>query len=175
VGLLYVGQSSIGKSECVLDLVERGHRLVADDAVRLGNSIVGRSNSVIKSHMEIRGLGIIDVRSMFGVKSVRRVKKIEMVVELRNWNQAESYERTGLDHLYDEIMGVQIPRVVIPVSPGKNITVISEVIAMNKLMKSEGVDSAKLLDEALRAEIERKMKGEATHELFQGEIWDFYE
>lgn len=177
VGMLYVGASNIGKSECVLDLVERGHRLVADDVVklvRIGNSIIGRSNSIINHHMEIRGVGIIDIRSMFGVKAVRKVKKVEIIVELQYWRGDVLYDRTGLDTQMDEVLGVQIPRVVIPVSPGKNITVISEVIAMNQLMKMDGVDAASRFNQALLDAIQKKASGTDMDSIF-GYNWDFYE
>lgn len=178
VGMLYVGTSNIGKSECVLDLVERGHRLVADDVVklvRIGNSIIGRSNSIINHHMEIRGVGIIDIRSMFGIKAVRKVKKVEIIVELQYWRGDVLYDRTGLDTQLDEVLGVQIPRVVIPVSPGKNITVISEVIAMNQLMKMDGIDAASRFNQGLLDAISRKASGEDTESLFGANQWDFYE
>lgn len=145
VGMLYLGSSNIGKSECVLDLVERGHRLVADDMVKLvkiGDSIIGKSNHIISHHMEIRGVGIIDIKSMFGIHAVRKTKKVEMVIELQYWNKDSDYDRTGLVDQSVDIMGVKVPKVVIPVSPGKNITVISEVVAMNALMKFNGQDTA---------------------------------
>ena len=145
VGMLYVGSSNIGKSECVLDLVERGHRLVADDSVRIrriGDSIIGACNHIAEHHMEIRGIGVIDIPRLFGIHAVRRVKKVEIVVELQLWSPDVEYDRTGLDTQYVDVMGVNVPRVVIPVSPGKNITVISEVIAMNALMKMSGVNLA---------------------------------
>ena len=145
VGMLFVGPSNIGKSECVLDLVERGHRLVADDMVkltRLGNTIVGRSNHVIEHHMEVRGIGIIDIRTLFGIHAVRKVKKVEVVVELQHWQKDVDYQRTGLEKEHVELMGIPVNKVTIPVSPGKNITVIAEVIAMDVLMKLNGIDTA---------------------------------
>jgi HPr kinase/phosphorylase len=170
VGMLYLGESNVGKSECVLDLVERGHRLVADDVVQLshiGNSIIGRSNSLIRHHMEIRGIGIIDVRSMFGIHAVRKVKKVEVIVELQPWQQNTSYDRTGLSSTINAIMGVNIPRVLIPVSPGKNLTVISEVIAMNTLMKMNGFDTANAFNESLLKAIELKTQGRRTDDAFE--------
>lgn len=180
VGMLYVGASNIGKSECVLDLVERGHRLVADDVVklvRIGNSIIGRSNNIINHHMEIRGVGIIDIRSMFGIHAVRKVKKVEIIVELQYWRGDVLYDRTGLDEQTEELMGIKIPRVVIPVSPGKNITVISEVIAMNTLMKMDGIDAASEFNKALLQAIAQKSTGGHQESLFDGDMsnWDFYE
>ncbi len=180
VGMLYLGESNVGKSECVLDLVERGHRLVADDVVQLshiGNSIIGRSNSLIRHHMEIRGIGIIDVRSMFGIHAVRKVKKVEVIVELQPWQQNTSYDRTGLSSTINAIMGVNIPRVLIPVSPGKNLTVISEVIAMNTLMKMNGFDTANAFNESLLKAIELKTQGRRTDDAFEEDPlnWDSYE
>jgi HPr kinase/phosphorylase len=159
VGMLYVGDSNIGKSECVLDLVERGHRFVADDMVRLskkGNSIVGRSNHVINHHMEIRGIGIIDIKTMFGIHAVRKIKKVEIVVQLQHWQKDVKYERMGLDQTHIDIMGVSTPRVVIPITPGKNLTVISEVVAMNALMKMNGIDTAAEFNKNLIQIISRK-------------------
>jgi HPr kinase/phosphorylase len=180
VGMLYVGASNIGKSECVLDLVERGHRLVADDSVklvRLGNSIVGHCDSIINHHMEIRGVGIIDVRAMFGIHAVRKVKKVEIIVELQYYQENVTYDRTGLASQYEDIMGVKIPSVVIPVLPGKNITVISEVIAMNALMKQAGVDTAAEFNQALMKAIEEKMaRGKEEDNIFwYRQISGFYE
>ncbi len=155
VGLLFVGQSGIGKSECVLDLVERGHRLVADDVVlvrqRAGDVLIGRAIEHQQFHMEIRGIGIIDVRALFGIRSVRQQKRIEVVVQLEHWSDEATYDRTGLVQDTTQILGVEIPRVVIPLNPGKNITVISEVVAMQHLLRYAGVDSAKLFEQNLKA------------------------
>ena len=154
IGLLYTGRSGVGKSECVLDLVERGHRLVADDVVyltRRGNDVIGTGNQLLGQHMEIRGVGIIDVASLFGIRAIRHSKRIEMIVDLRLWKEGESYERTGLNSYSCNLMGVDVPRTIIPVSPGKNITVISEVVAMNTLLKMHGKDTAKDFNERLIA------------------------
>lgn len=153
VGLLFVGRSGIGKSECVLDLVERGHRLVADDLVvvtRRGNDVlIGRGHERQQHHMEIRGVGIIDVRALFGIRSIRLQKRIEVVVQLVDWDGGAQYDRTGLTTEETEMLGVSIPRVVIPLNTGKNITVISEVVAMNHLLKYTGVNSARLFNDRL--------------------------
>jgi len=155
VGLLFIGKSGIGKSECVLDLVERGHRLVADDLVmasRRGNDIlIGKGHDLQRHHMEIRGIGIIDIRTLFGVRATRQQKRIEVVVQLEEWDDAQSYDRTGLDRGEAEILGVRLPKVTVPLNPGKNITVISEVVAMNHLLRFTGTDSA--------AEFDRRLKG----------------
>jgi HPr kinase/phosphorylase len=153
VGLLFVGRSGIGKSECVLDLVERGHRLVADDAVivsRRGNDVlIGRGHELQQHHMEIRGIGIVDIRALFGIRSIRQQKRIEVVVQLVDWDDRTQYDRTGLETEEVEMLGVQVPKVLIPLNAGKNITVISEVIAMNHLLKYSGVHSAQLFNQRL--------------------------
>jgi HPr kinase/phosphorylase len=154
VGLMFVGRSGIGKSECVLDLVERGHRLVADDAVvitRRGNDVlIGRGHELQRHHMEIRGIGIIDIKALFGIRSIRQQKRVEVVVQLVDWNDDSYYDRTGLETEETEILGVQLPRVVVPLNAGKNITVISEVVAMNHLLKYSGVHSARLFNASLQ-------------------------
>lgn len=168
VGMLYVGESGVGKSECVLDLVERGHRLVADDIVNLtrkGRSIIGKGNKILGHHMEIRGIGIVDVGKLFGIRAIRNTKKVEVVVELQKWKEGETYDRTGLDPLNTEMIGTPIPKVVIPISPGKNITVISEVIAMNMLLKMNGVDAAKLFNEKLIETMKEKSRQEGLKRL----------
>ncbi len=152
VGILYTGKSGVGKSECAMDLVERGHRLVADDTVNLirqDNSIIGKGNQSLGHHMEIRGVGIVEVGLLFGIRAIRDRKKVEIIVELQHWEDGASYDRTGLDELTTDVMGVKIPKKIIPISPGKNITVISEVIAMNVLLKMNGVDVAKLFNDKL--------------------------
>ena len=166
VGLLFVGRSGIGKSECVLDLVERGHRLVADDVVqvtRRGTDIlIGRGHELAGHHMEIRGIGLIDVQALFGVRAVRQQKRIEVVVQLEDWETArDDTERTGLAHQTTEVLGVHIPKVVVPLNPGKNITVVSEVVAMMHLLRYAGVDVAAAFNERLikRMKEKRGLKG----------------
>lgn len=135
VGILILGSSGIGKSECALDLVERGHRLVADDLVymkRLANRIVmGSRSEIIKHHMEIRGLGIINIESLFGVGAIRDKKRIELVVRLEEWDNKKEYDRLGLAPATHKIFDVELPTFVIPVRPGRNLAVIIEVAAMN--------------------------------------------
>ena len=146
VGLLFIGSSGIGKSECVLDLVERGHRLGADEGVtstRRGTDVLlGRGLEEQQHHMEIRGIGIIDVRALFGIHATRQQKRIEVVVQLEEWSDTAHYDRTGLDQDHTSILEIDLPHVVIPLNPGKNITVIAEVIAMRHLLRYSGVDSA---------------------------------
>jgi len=154
VGLLFVGRSGIGKSECVLDLVERGHRLVADDVVQITRQghdvLIGRSPELGRHHMEIRGIGILDIRALFGIRAIRQQKRIEVVVQLVDWTDRAAYDRTGLDAAHTVILEVPIRRVTVPLNPGKNITVISEVVAMSHLLRYAGVDSAAAFDARLR-------------------------
>ncbi len=157
VGLLFMGESGVGKSECVLDLVERGHRLVADDLVMVtrpgANLLIGKGHELQRHHMEIRGIGIIDIPALFGVRAIRQQKRIEVVVQLEFWDPERAYSRTGLEEDEKEILEVSIPRVTVPLNPGKNITVISEVVAMNHLLKYSGVNSAESFDQALRRQM----------------------
>ncbi|MDA0329550.1 MAG: HPr(Ser) kinase/phosphatase [Gemmatimonadetes bacterium] len=159
VGLLFMGVSGVGKSECVLDLVERGHRLVADDLVlvtRQGNDVlIGRGHELQAHHMEIRGVGIIDISALFGVRAIRQQKRIEVIVNLELWSQDRTYSRTGLEEDFADVLGVAVPRVTVPLNPGKNITVISEVVAMNHLLKFTGVHSAAAFDKRLRQYLEQ--------------------
>jgi HPr kinase/phosphorylase len=153
VGLLFTGRSGVGKSECVLDLVERGHRLVADDVVHISQRgtdvLIGRANELSYRYMEIRGVGLVDVSALFGIRAVRQQKRIEVVVELTDWREARDVDRTGLDGKTTEILGVELPKVIVPLNPGKNITVISEVVAMNHLMRYSGIDAAQVFDRRL--------------------------
>ncbi len=154
VGLLFIGRSGIGKSECVLDLVERGHRLVADDVVHIclrgAGILIGQAHELAHRYMEIRGIGLVDVMALFGVRSVRQQKRIEVVVELQDWESAQQdVERTGLDGRTTTILGVQLPLVTIPLNPGKNLTVICEVVAMNHLLRYSGVDAARQFNDRL--------------------------
>jgi len=160
VGLLFTGASGIGKSECVLDLVERGHRLVADDLVivrRKGAGILlGEGHPLQRHFMEIRGIGLIDVRSIFGIRAVRQQKRIEVVVVLQEWKEGMVVDRTGLDAQTTEILGVEVPQITVPLNPGKNLTVIAEVIAMNHLMRYSGEDPARRFNERLTAHLAEK-------------------
>jgi HPr kinase/phosphorylase len=162
IGLLLTGRSGIGKSEIALDLVERGHRLVADDVVmitRKGEGILmGAGTDLVKHFMEIRGLGLIDVRSMFGIRAIRFQKRVEIVVELMDWQSGSEYTRTGLDDEQIEILDVKLTSVKLPIFPGKNVTVICEVIALNYLLKHYGYDSAKEFAKRLESVISEKSK-----------------
>ena len=178
VGILIVGKSGIGKSEVALDLVERGHRLVADDVVMItkkGSVLMASATTMSKHFMEIRGLGIVDVMSMFGIRSVRYQKRLEIVTELSLWDDAREINRTGLDHDQVSILDNEIPYIQLPITPGKNITVIAEVIAMNHLLKHYGYDAAEAFQERIKSSIAEKTKGmnpsmKRAIEYFEGDI-----
>jgi HPr kinase/phosphorylase len=158
VGLLFTGRSGIGKSEIALDLVERGHRLVADDRVQVTRKgedvIIGRGHEHLHHFMEIRGIGIVNVQNLFGIRSIRVQKRIEVEVNLKDWDSKDDWEREGLQDRYTDILGVEIPQVIVPLFPGKNITVIAEVIAMNHMLKVYGVNAAEHFNKLLIDQIE---------------------
>jgi HPr kinase/phosphorylase len=166
--VLFMGKSGIGKSECVLDLVERGHRLVADDLVfvrkRGSEVLIGRGHELQKHYMEIRGVGLVDIPAIFGIRAVRQQKRIEVVVQLVEWQQGAEADRTGLDGETIDILGVATPRITILLNPGKNITVVAEVIAMHHLLKWSGIDPAERFNAALikqmrdKTEIQRYLR-----------------
>ena len=160
VGLLYTGKSGIGKSEVALDLVERGHRLVADDVCKITRTvpdvIIGTGSELLGHHMEIRGVGIIDIEKLFGIRAIRMQKRIEVEVNLTLWSETDDYERLGVEDRRTTILGVQIPFVRVPISPGKNITVISEVIAMNHMLTVYGGSSALEFTKKLSQKISRQ-------------------
>jgi HPr kinase/phosphorylase len=146
VGVLILGKSGVGKSECALELLERGHRLVADDVVEIrsvGGMLIGRSAKLIQHHMEIRGLGIINIKDLFGARAICPQKQIELVVNLEEWQKDKEYDRLGLDESAMDILGISIPKLIIPVRPGRNIAVIVEVAAMNYRLKESGKFSAR--------------------------------
>lgn len=153
VGVLLIGKSGIGKSECALDLVIRGHRLVADDVVyikkKMPAALVGQAAETIQYHMEIRGLGIINIKDLFGVSSIREKKIIDMVLELVDWNPSQEYDRLGIDEQLHNVLGIDLPHLIIPVRPGRNLTSIIEVAARNYLLKGMGYHSAKEFHEKL--------------------------
>ena len=178
IGILIAGQSGIGKSEVALDLVERGHRLVADDVIMLtkkSNVLMASSTEISKHFMEIRGLGIVDVMSMFGIRSIRYQKRLEVVIELTLWDETRDVERTGLNNDSVKIMDLDIPLIHLPITPGKNITVIAEVIAMNYLLKHYGYNAAEAFQERIKSNIAKKMQGVDTTpkraiEYFEGDV-----
>jgi HPr kinase/phosphorylase len=172
VGVLVSGRSGIGKSEIALDLVERGHRLVADDVVMLTRKgegiLMGAGTDLVKHFMEIRGLGLLDVRSMFGIRAIRFQKRVEVVVELEEWKPDHDYTRTGLDDQTLAILEVEIPLVKLPIFPGKNVTVITEVIALNYLLKHYGYDAAKEFAKRLEGMIgQKKRQGDRAINYFE--------
>ncbi|BCR05485.1 HPr kinase/phosphorylase [Desulfuromonas versatilis] len=146
VGVLLLGKSGIGKSECALDLVLKGHRLVADDVVKvrmkLPAVLFGEGSDLLHYHMEIRGLGIINIKHLFGVAAIRERKKIDLAIELVEWQEGVEYDRLGLEDLSYSLLGIEIPLLRIPVRPGRNITTIVEVAARNQLLKEMGYHSA---------------------------------
>jgi HPr kinase/phosphorylase len=152
VGALLLGKSGVGKSECALELVERGHRLVADDIVeiRLEHRVpMGRSNQVLHHHMEIRGLGIIDIKAIFGVGAVRNSKRISLVVTLEHWKKEGEYERLGLEDRVYDLLGVKVPHLVIPVRPGRNIPILVETAALSQRLNHMGAHPAKEFNKKL--------------------------
>lgn len=170
VGVLLVGKSGIGKSECALDLVLRGHRLVADDIVNIRkrppSSLLGTGSEIIKYHMEIRGLGIINIRDLFGISAVREKKAIEMVVELMDWDPEVEYDRLGIEERRYPILDVRLPLVQLPVRPGRNLSAIIEVAVRNHLLKIGGHHSAQRFQEKLNEHIML----DAEHKSMWGQI-----
>lgn len=167
VGVLLLGKSGIGKSEAALELVMRGHRLVADDLVevrRHGETLVGWVSELIKHHMEVRGIGIINIKDMFGVAAVRDEKKIEMALELVRWDENEAPDRLGIDEMAYPILDVPVPMLRIPVSPGRNVSSLIEVAARNRLLQVRGHHSARefqeRLDQALADARKRRFQGD---------------
>lgn len=161
LGVLLVGESGIGKSECALDLIVRGHRLVADDTVeirrRAETILIGACPAMTRHHMEVRGLGLINIRDLFGVASTRTSKRVELVVHLERWDMTREYDRLGLDDQFHDLMGLQVPLIHMPVAPGRNLAILVEVAARNQLLKSRGLHAARALAERL----DRELAGDA--------------
>ncbi len=153
VGVLILGKSGIGKSECALDLVERGHRLVADDLVDIRRSadriLMGSGPELIRHHMEIRGLGIINIKNLFGIGAIRDRKRVELVTTIEEWDENKEYDRLGLDELTYSILDIELPRIIIPVRPGRNLSIIIEVAAMNQRLKKSGYHTAREFNKTL--------------------------
>ncbi|MCB5250321.1 MAG: HPr(Ser) kinase/phosphatase [Candidatus Cloacimonetes bacterium] len=161
VGVLLTGRSGIGKSECALELIERKHRLITDDVVRLKlqeDRLFGFSTKDIGHFMEIRGVGIIDVERMFGIEAIRKESRVDIQVELMPWRENMDYERIGLTNQHTEHLGIEIPCIYLPVSPGKNVSVIIEVIAMNHILKTYGYDGAEAMQRKLAEEMQQKAR-----------------
>jgi HPr kinase/phosphorylase len=153
VGVLITGESGVGKSESALELIKRGHQLVADDVVDIcrvnDNRLVGESPEAIRHFMEIRGVGIIDIRAMYGISAVLMSKSIDMEIHLEPWIEKKEYDRLGLDEDFSTIMDVKIPKLVIPVKPGRNLAIIIEIAARNHSLKRLGYSAAQELDKRL--------------------------
>ena len=149
LGVLVIGESGIGKSECALDLVVRGHRLVADDTVELRcraqSFLIGTCPELTRHHMEIRGLGLINIQDLFGVASTRSSKRVELVVQLERWEHGREYDRLGLDEEFYDALGARIPMIRMPVAPGRNVAILVEVAARNQLLRARGHHAARRL------------------------------
>jgi HPr kinase/phosphorylase len=169
LGVLIIGESGIGKSECALDLVVRGHRLVADDTVEIRRrgetTLIGTCPELTRHHMEIRGLGLINVRDLFGVAAIRNAKRVELVVQLERWDPDRDYERLGLDELRYEILGLKVPLIRMPVAPGRSLGVLVEVAARNQLLRTRGLNAARDLTTRLEQTLrEKEMQADAESE-----------
>lgn len=155
-GILMLGDSGIGKSETAIELVKRGHRLIADDAVEIkkasAKTLVGSAPELIRHYVELRGIGIVDVRRIFGMGAVKLTEKIDLIINLEPWQQGKFYERMGLDSEYTNIMGIDVPSITVPVKPGRNLAVIIEIAAMNNRQKKMGYNTA--------LEFEKKLMGQ---------------
>lgn len=162
IGVIIKGESGIGKSESVLALIERGYSLVADDITRVtlvdGTDVVGTSSEITRNHMEVRGIGIINVEAMFGVKSIRSEKRVDLIVNLKSWHETPDVDRVGIDNAYEEILGTQIPQMTIPVRPGRDLARLIEVAAFQTKLKLSGYNAAEELNERLIARMAREQK-----------------
>ena len=152
-GILLLGDSGIGKSETAIELVKRGHRLIADDAVEIkrvsATTLVGKAPDIIRHYVELRGIGIVDVRRLFGMGAVKETEKIDLVINLENWQQDKMYDRLGLDNNTENILGIEVPSIVLPVCPGRNLSVVIEVAAMNNRQKRMGYNTAEEFNKKL--------------------------
>ena len=152
-GILLLGDSGVGKSETAIELLKRGHRLIADDAVEIkkvsATTLVGKAPEIIKHYVELRGIGIVDVRRLFGMGAVKETEKIDLVINLEPWENGKMYDRLGLDENTTEILGISVPSIVLPVCPGRNLSVVIEVAAMNNRQKRMGYNTAKEFNKRL--------------------------
>lgn len=157
-GILIIGDSGVGKSETAIELIKRGHRFIADDAVELrrvsAKTIVGTSPALIRHYIELRGIGIVDVRRLFGMGAIKETEKVDLVVQFEPWEKGKLYERLGMDEEYVEILGIKIPTLTVPVKPGRNLAVILEIAAMNNRQKRMGYNTAKEFNEKLVRQME---------------------
>ena len=154
-GILLLGDSGVGKSETAIELVKRGHRLIADDAVEIkrvsAKSLVGQAPEIIRHYVELRGIGVVDVRRLFGMGAVKNTEKIDLVINLEPWVQGKMYDRLGLDEEKTEILGISLPSITIPVRPGRNLSIIIEVAAMNNRQKKMGYNTAEEFNKRIMA------------------------
>ena len=152
-GILLLGDSGVGKSETAIELVKRGHRLIADDAVEIkrvsATTLVGKAPEIIRHYVELRGIGIVDVRRLFGMGAVKETEKIDLVINLENWQQGKMYDRLGLEETTVDILGISVPSIVLPVCPGRNLSVVIEVAAMNNRQKRMGYNTAEEFNKRL--------------------------
>jgi HPr kinase/phosphorylase len=171
LGVLIVGESGIGKSECALDLVVRGHRLVADDTVeirRRGETVIGDCPELTRHHMEVRGLGVINIRDLFGVASTRSNKRVELVVQLERWDTSREYDRLGIDEAFYELLGIKVPLLRMPVAPGRSLAILVEVAARNQLLRSRGLHGARELVSRLERRLRETSDVENDDDLERG-------
>ncbi len=152
-GILLLGDSGVGKSETAIELIKRGHRLIADDAVEIkrvsATTLVGKAPEIIRHYVELRGIGIVDVRRLFGMGAVKETEKIDLVINLEPWENGKMYDRLGLDEETTDILGINVPSIVLPVCPGRNLSVVIEVAAMNNRQKRMGYNTAKEFNKRL--------------------------
>ncbi len=160
LGVFIRGKSGVGKSECALELVKRGHMLVSDDIVeitkRYGRILMGKATGVVKHHMELRGVGVIDIRNMFGIANILDESQIELVINLVHWDEADRVERLGLNENFTTILGVKIPEITVPVAPGRNLAIIVETASLNQRLKNRGYFAALEMNKKLLEEIKNK-------------------
>ena len=161
-GILMLGDSGIGKSETAIELVKRGHRLIADDAVEIkkvsAKTLVGSAPELIRHYVELRGIGIVDVRRIFGMGAVKLTEKIDLVINLEPWQQGKFYERVGLDSEYTNLMGIDVPSITVPVKPGRNLAVIIEIAAMNNRQKKMGYNTAVEFNKKLMGQFDDSLR-----------------
>ena len=164
--MLILGDSGVGKSETAIELIKRGHRLIADDAVEIrrvsAKALVGTAPEIIRHYIELRGIGIVDVRRLFGMGAVKQSEKIDMIIKLEPWENGKMYNRMGLDEEFTDIMGIRIPTTTIPVKPGRNLAIILEIAAMNNRQKKMGYNTAEEFNKRLMENI-----GQGTEELLE--------
>jgi HPr kinase/phosphorylase len=160
-GILLIGESGVGKSESAIELVKRGHRLIADDAVELkkisSSTLIGSAPDMIRHYIEIRGIGVIDVRRLFGMGSVRQNQTVDLIINLEQWQESKQYDRLGVENLYTTILDVKIPSLTVPVKPGRNLAIIIEVAAMNNREKKMGYNAAHEFTERINRHFQQNM------------------